>query len=112
MATMGFLQTSDITSPSTSEILTPVTFTHSIAFGQTGCGKTTGFIYPNLKHRISLGHGILLFDYKGKEHLSTKFLADRAKRLGDVVEIGKPWGESINLVQNMDEEELTTLLIG
>lgn len=106
MATMGFIQSSQTTPSSTSAIITPETFTHSIAFGQTGCGKTSSYIYPNLQNRIKLAHGILLFDYKGKEHLSVKFLADKAKRLGDVVEIGKPWGESINLIENMDEDEL------
>ena len=105
MATMGFIKSPEIT-PLTSSILVEETFTHSIAFGQTGSGKTTSFIYPNLKNRIELGHGILLCDYKGKEHSSVKFLADAAGRLDDVVEIGTPWGESVNILENMDEEEL------
>ena len=107
MATMGFIQTkeSEISTSKTS-IIVPETFTHAIAFGQTGCGKTSSFIYPNLQNRINLGHGILLYDYKGKEHLSLKYLAKKAGRLSDVVEIGKPWGESINLIQKMDEDEL------
>ena len=105
MATMGFIKSTN-TEIVTSSIIVPETFTHSIAFGQTGCGKTTSFIYPNLKNRLELGHGILLYDYKGKEHLSVKYLAEKAGRLNDVVEIGKPWGENINLIQNMDEEEL------
>ncbi|QSZ42198.1 hypothetical protein GJV85_08760 [Sulfurimonas aquatica] len=105
MATMGFIQSTTCEVP-TSSIIVPETFTHSIAFGQTGCGKTTSFIYPNLKKRLELGHGVLLYDYKGKEHLSVKYLAQSTGRLNDVVEIGKPWGENINLIQNMDEEEL------
>ncbi len=105
MATMGFIKSSETTSI-TSSILVEETFTHSIAFGQTGSGKTTSFIYPNLKNRIELGHGILLYDYKGQEHASIKFLAQEAGRLNEVVEIGKPWGESINMLENMDEEEL------
>lgn len=105
MAAMGFLQTGTQQSI-ISSIIVPETFTHSIAFGQTGCGKTTSFIYPNLENRLSLGHGVLLYDYKGKEHMSVKFLAQKAGRLGDVVEIAKPWGESINIIQNMDEDEL------
>jgi len=107
MATMGFLQQ---TSPSTitqhSSVLVPETFTHAIAFGQTGSGKTTGFIYPNLEKRIFAGHGILLYDYKGQEHTSVKHFAKNAGRLDDVIEIGKPWGEQINLIGNMGEEEL------
>jgi type IV secretory pathway TraG/TraD family ATPase VirD4 len=109
MGTMGFIQSAENetrTKEPTSSIIVDETFTHSIAFGQTGCGKTTSFIYPNLKHRLNLGHGILLYDYKGKEHLSVKALAQEAGRLGDVVEIGKPWGENINLIQKMDEDEL------
>lgn len=102
---MGFIKSSSKQELGAS-ILVKETFTHSIAFGQTGCGKTTSFIYPNLQNRLSLGHGILLYDYKGKEHASVKYLAEKAGRLEDVLEIGKPWGESINLVENMDEEEL------
>jgi len=104
---MGFIQNSDSeTTSKDSSILVPETFTHSIAFGETGSGKTSSFIYPNLKNRIEMGHGILLYDYKGKEHLSVKNLAYDVNRLDDVIEIGKPWGESINLIQKMDEDEL------
>ena len=107
MATMGFIKSSKETATQTpSSILVEETFTHSIAFGQTGCGKTTSFIYPNLQKRLELGHGILLYDYKGKEHLSVKYLAEQIGRLDDVVEVGKPWGENINIIQNMDEDEL------
>jgi len=107
MATMGFIQSVQTdTKERTPSIIVKETFTHSIAFGQTGCGKTSSFIYPNLKNRIELGHGVLLYDYKGKEHLSVKHLAQEAGRLKDVVEIGKPWGESINIIQRMDEDEL------
>ena len=107
MATMGFIKSTELDAQEeTASIMVPETFTHSIAFGQTGCGKTSSFIYPNLKNRLELGHGILFYDYKGKEHLSVKVLAEMAGRLEDVVEIGKPWGKKINLVQNMDEDEL------
>lgn len=106
MATMGFIKSDKKTEPKISKIIVPETFTHSIAFGQTGCGKTTSYIYANLENRIRLGHGILLYDYKGKEHLSVKFIANKLKRLDDVVEIAKPWGKSINLVENMTEDEL------
>ncbi|MBA3025266.1 MAG: hypothetical protein FP820_02525 [Sulfurimonas sp.] len=105
MATMGFIQSASVNTK-ISSIIVPETFTHSIAFGQTGCGKTTSFIYPNLQERIKNGHGILVYDYKGKEHSSVKFLAQEAGRLIDVIEVGKPWGESINLLENMNEEEL------
>jgi len=107
MATMGFIQSQSIDkTEKQSSIIVPQTFTHSIAFGQTGSGKTSSFIYPNLLQRLKGGHGILVYDYKGKEHLSVKYLAHMAGRLDDVVEIGKPWGESINLIEKMDEDEL------
>ena len=104
MQTMGFIQSNSNTNTSSS-ILVPQTFTHSIAFGQTGSGKTTGYIYPNLQERVQKGHGVLLYDYKGNEHLSVKYFAAQAGRLDDVIEIGKPWGEYINLIENMGEEE-------
>ena len=104
---MGFIQSEQIdTTEKKSSIIVPETFTHSIAFGETGSGKTSSFIYPNLLQRLKSGHGILLYDYKGKEHLSVKYLAHMVGRLDDVVEIGKPWGKSINLIEKMDEDEL------
>ena len=109
MSNMGFLSSTTQNNPTrsdSSQVLVPESYTHAIAFGQTGSGKTTGFIYPNLKNRIIAGHGILLYDFKGHEHTSVKFLAERAGRLEDVVEIGKPWGEYINLIGGMSEEEL------
>jgi len=111
MATMGFIQVDEKSTSKKrkSSLIVPATFTHSIAFGETGSGKTSSFIYPNLQKRIALGHGILLYDYKGKEHLSVKYLAKKAGRLDDVIEIGKPWGESINMIQKMDEDELEKL---
>ena len=104
---MGFIQNEqNILQEQQHSNIIPETFTHSIAFGETGSGKTSSFIYPNLEKRIALGHGILLYDYKGKEHLSVKGFAYRAQRLADVVEIGKPWGESINFIEKMDDDEL------
>ncbi|HIP20123.1 MAG TPA: hypothetical protein EYG70_03270 [Sulfurimonas sp.] len=58
MATMGFLQNSETTTKQTTSILVPEIFTHAIAFGETGCGKTSSFIYPNLKERMKLKHGV------------------------------------------------------
>lgn len=106
MAAMGFLRSSDEEFVKPTSIIVPEDFTHSIAFGETGSGKTTSFIYPNLKHRLELGHGVLLYDYKGKEHLSVKFLAEQVGRLDEVVEVGKPWGKNVNIIQNMDEDQL------
>jgi len=90
--------------------LVDVKFTHSLCIGQTGSGKTTSFIYPNIKHRMELGHGILFFDIKGSEHLAIKKLASETNRLDDVVEIGKPWGSSINIIESLNGRTFLTLL--
>lgn len=103
---MGFLQNNyNISTPSTTTIV-EAKFTHSCAIGQTGCGKTTGYIYPNLDERIKKGHSILLYDYKGKEQAALKALALKYNRLDDVIEIGIPWGAKVNLIQFMSESEI------
>ena len=109
MQTIGFLQTPQ-TSSNDFNTLVPPLFTHACAVGQTGCGKTSSFIYPNLQHRIEQNHGILLYDFKGKEHLSLKYFAHQQNRLEDVVEIGKPWGAKINLIRLMDRASLDTFI--
>ena len=103
-ATIGFIPTKVKNSSNKAkkgkELIVPKLYTHSCAVGQTGCGKTTSYIYPNLNERISLNDGILVMDYKGKEHNAVKLFAKRHNRLNDVLEIGKPWGESINIINS------------
>lgn len=103
----GFIQKNDIKKETP---LVDVKFTHSLCIGQTGSGKTTSFIYPNLLKRIELGHGILFFDIKGSEHTAVKKLANDANRLDDVIEIGKPWGENINIIKNFNNRTFASLL--
>lgn len=91
-------------------LLVDVKFTHSLCIGQTGSGKTSSFIYPNLIHRLQLGHGILFFDIKGNEHKAIKKLAKDADRLEDVIEIGKPWGKNINIITDFNSRTFSTLL--
>lgn len=91
-------------------LIVPANFTHAAAIGETGSGKTATFIYPNLKERIQMGHALLVYDYKGKEHLSVKHLAKNAGRLEDVVEINKPWGTKINLLKFMSFQEIGDFL--
>lgn len=91
-------------------LLVDVRFTHSLCIGQTGSGKTSSFIYPNLAHRLSLGHAILFFDIKGNEHKAIKKLAKDAGRLADVIEIGKPWGKNINILTDFNSRTFSTLL--
>lgn len=91
-------------------ILVPKQFTHSCAIGQTGCGKTSSYIYENLDDRIKANHSILVYDYKGKEHINVKYFADKNNRLEDVIEIGKDWGQSINLIKYFTKSDLEDLL--
>lgn len=111
MQTMGFLSSDKTVKSSTDHgAIVPEHFTHAHAVGQTGCGKTTSFIYPNLLSRIKMGHSILLYDFKGKEHMSLKYLAKQEGRLDDVLEVGKPWGAKINLMRLMDRKSLDLFL--
>ena len=112
MNSIGFLRsaTDEQGNKVPKKVIVEENFTHALAVGQTGCGKTTSFIYPNLDKRIQLGHGILLYDYKGIEHLSVKYFAKLHNRLEDVVEIGNPWGESINILEGMTEADLDRFL--
>jgi len=100
MSNIGFIKSDNNHNADLSPIV-PEGFTHAVAIGETGSGKTSTFIYPNLKDRIAKGHAILVYDYKGKEHLVLKHLAKEANRLNDVVEINKPWGANINILKFM-----------
>lgn len=90
--------------------LVDVKFTHSLCVGQTGSGKTTSFVYPNILERMKLNHGILFFDIKGSEHIAIKSLANESKRLDDIIEIGKPWGKNINILDEINEASFMRLL--
>ena len=109
MSSMGFLQHTNTTNHSKDTIV-PLNFTHSCAIGQTGCGKTSSYIYPNIEDRIKREHSLIVYDYKGKEHTSVKFLAAKQNRLNDVVELGKYWGESINIIKYMANADLEDFL--
>ena len=108
MQTIGFVNNN--TKTKSNDTIVPTEFTHSCAIGQTGCGKTTSYIYPNLNERIKQNHGLIVFDYKGKEHNAVKYLAQNHNRLDDIVEIGKDWGESINIIKYMPNGELENFL--
>lgn len=111
MAVMGFLREQN-TQKTVDQVslIVPNNFTHSYAVGQTGCGKTSSFIYPNLDDRIKNGHGIILFDHKGKEHRSVKYFAHTHNRISDVIEIGTPWSVSCNLIKYFNEKELKSFV--
>ncbi|RLA80085.1 MAG: hypothetical protein DRG78_11640, partial [Epsilonproteobacteria bacterium] len=75
------------------------TFTNAICYGQTGSGKTSGFILPNIENRIKLGHGLLIYDFKGTLHTQVKHLAKKYNKLDTVYEIGKPWGVEMDILK-------------
>ena len=59
-------------------LLTPILpddFRHSLCFGETGSGKTSSFMLPNIKDRLQKGHGIFAIDFKGNLNLQIKALA-------------------------------------
>ena len=89
----GFIKTQ---TPETTPIV-PTDFRHALCVGETGCGKTTSFILPNIKARLERGHGMLVVDYKGSLHSQLKVLAGDTKRLKEVLEVGVPWGTKINI---------------
>jgi len=79
-------------------------FTNAICFGKTGSGKTTGYILPNIENRIKLGHGILVYDFKGNIHEQVKVLAQKHGKLDDVIEVGKPWAKKINILKHTNSK--------
>ena len=103
---MGFIKEKKPTKVSNNSLNVPKDFTHSCAIGQTGSGKTSCYIYPNLEQRIKDKGAILFFDYKGKEHQSVKYFAKQNGRFNDIIEIGKDWGKSINLLKYMSKGDL------
>ena len=109
MSSMGFINQTN-NNNQTKQTIVPLNFTHSCAIGQTGCGKTSSYIYPNIQDRIKRGHSLIVYDYKGKEHTSVKYFASQHNRLDDVVEIGKYWGESINILKYMHSGDLEDFL--
>lgn len=106
MRRMGFIIEKETTPVSNNSLIVAKDYTHSCATGQTGSGKTSSYIYPNLEQRIKDKDAILFFDYKGKEHQAVKFFAKENGRFNDVIEIGKDWGKSINLLKYMSKGDL------
>jgi len=82
--------------------IVPDGFRHALCTGETGSGKTSGFMLPNIEDRLQKGHGIFAIDFKGNLNLQIKTLAEQEGRLADVVEIGVPWGTSINILAGLD----------
>lgn len=79
-------------------------FTHAVCIGQTGCGKTSSFILPNVKKRLKDGHGLFIIDYKGSLNQQIKALALEENRIEDVIEVGVAWGKNINMIANTSKK--------
>lgn len=106
MRRMGFIIEKETTPVSNNSLIVTKDYTHSCSIGQTGSGKTSCYIYPNLEQRIKDKDAILFFDYKGKEHQAVKYFAKQNGRFNDIIEIGKDWGKSINLIKYMSKSDL------
>ncbi|MDD2784943.1 MAG: hypothetical protein PHO52_12045, partial [Sulfuricurvum sp.] len=107
MAEMGFV----LNSKKSTSIEVPIDeFKHALFIGKTGNGKTTGGINPIMDSRIKAGYGMLIFDEKGKEHRVVKSIADCYGRLNDVIELGKPHGITVNLMDNLSERQLESFI--
>ena len=88
------------------DFIIPVDFTNAICYGQTGSGKTTAFMLPNIKERMKAGHKLIIYAYKGNLNAQIKAIAEDCGRLKDIVEIGTPWGERINLLASLKEKDI------
>lgn len=101
---IGFVQ--DHLNDFKDQIIIPREFTSAICFGQTGMGKTTGFILPNLEDRIKSGQSVIVYAYKSNFEGMVKALARKHNRLQDIIEIGTDFGESINLLDGATEKQI------
>ena len=83
--------------------IVPTDFRHALCIGETGCGKTTSFILPNIIERMKDDYGMLVIDFKGNLHAQVKVLAERENRLDDIFEVGVPWGSQIGMFKNISK---------
>ncbi len=106
MGTVGFFQEKEID----TSLLVKENFTNAICYGRTGSGKTTGFILPNIQNRLKQDHGLLIYDFKGTLADQVKVICDKEGKLDDLFEIGVPWGEKVNLLQNTTSKMVRDLV--
>lgn len=111
MGVMGFIKPENTSKTVEQNLIVPKDFRHSYAVGQTGCGKTSSYIYSNLQDRIQNNHSIIIYDFKGKEHKAVKYFAHKYNRLDNVISLGVPWGQSVNLIKYFNEKELKNFVI-
>lgn len=89
--------------------LVPINFTNALCYGVTGSGKTSGFILPNIEHRIKANHALLVYDFKGNLHTAVKFIATKHNKLEDIIEVGKLYGSNINILKNININSLSKI---
>lgn len=87
----------------------PCEFTNSICFGQTGCGKTSSFVLPNIKNRLELNHNLIVFDYKGNLYEQVMFLSQ--DRFNDIKLLGYPLGCKFNLLKELNDKDFDLIFI-
>lgn len=85
-------------------------FTNAIIYGRTGSGKTTGAILSIIEDRIKNNYGLLIYDFKGNLHSQVKYIANKANRLADIIEIGKPWGKNINILNYLTTKQFLKIV--
>lgn len=110
MRQMGFRIDTKSEEEKAHKLVLPCDFQHAICIGMTGSGKTASLILPVMEERLKRGYGILAYTYKGHEHRKIKYLAKEAGRLEDVIEIGKPHGQYINLMASFELNALKKTL--
>ncbi len=85
-------------------------FSHTLGIGETGSGKTTSFICPVMKERLSENHSLFVFDEKGTLNLYLKALAEDAGiPLNKIKQLGIPEGIRINLISGYNEKKMIEL---
>lgn len=61
---------------------------------------------PNIKEHMKAGYKLVIYAYKGNLNAQIKALANEYGRLKDIVEIGITWGEHINLLASLKENDI------
>ena len=107
---MGFRIETDFDEKREKNVVPAADFQHILCEGPTGSGKTASIIFPTLADRLKKKHTVIFFDHKGHEHKKVKYLAEKAGRLNDVIEIGKPHASYINLLAELDTIRLKDMV--
>jgi len=84
---------------------------HCLCTGETGSGKTSSWANSNLRECLKKDYGVLLYDFKGEEHLMAKKLAHDEGKLNKVIELGKgELGKSINIMKYLTTKGIRSII--